>query len=343
MYAHSSTVPVSVVIPTYNCSRFLPETIGSVLAQTARPFEIIVIDDGSTDDTRDRMHSYLSHVIYRYQANQGVSAARNHGVRLASGKFVAFLDADDVWHPRKLELQLQAFRQREDLGLLGTGAIDWPDYLFTEIIAEPGNRLSAISWSDLAVKNRLTTSSVMARSRILRAAGEFDTLLQGPEDRDLWLRIARIASVANLDLLLTGYREVPGSVSKQPQKCQAGMLRILSKLDHEDSWKGERWLRRKAYGYLHHACSQIYLENRLYANAIVNLLRSFAWYPLPFGRDEVQTRFERPKRFIVTVLRMFHLISDKPRHRTSTEPRVSASINKKDCSAISAPVSANVS
>ena len=282
-------------------------------------------------------------MIYRYQANQGVSAARNHGVRLASGEFIAFLDSDDVWHPRKLELQLQAFSQRKDLGLLGTRAIDWPDQAFTEIIADSGNRLSPISWSDLAVKNRLTTSSVMARSSILRAAGEFDTLLQGPEDRDLWLRIARIASVANLDLPLTGYRSVPGSVSKQPQRCQAGMLRILSKLDQEDAWKGQRWLRRKAYGYLYHACSQIYLENRLYGEAIVNLLRSYAWYPLPFRRDEVKTRFERPKRFIVTVLRMLHLRSEELRLRNSTESQVSPSSNETECSAIGAAVSANIS
>lgn len=295
---------VSVVIPTFNSGRYLPEAIESALAQSAAPREVIVIDDGSTDDTRERIRPYMSRINYRYQSNQGVSAARNQGLRVASGEFIAFLDSDDVWHPRKLELQLQAFSQQKDLGLLGTGAIDWPDYPFTEIIPESGNRLSTISWSDMAVKNRLTTSSVMARSRILRAAGEFDTLLQGPEDRDLWLRIARIASVANLDLPLTGYREVPGSVSKQPQKCQAGMLRILSKLDHENSWKGERWLRRKAYGYLYHACSQIYIEHRLYEQAIVSLLRSYAWYPLPFRRTEVGTSLERPKRLVITAIRM---------------------------------------
>jgi len=334
---------VSVVIPTFNSGRYLPEAIESALAQSAAPREVIVIDDGSTDDTRERIRPYMSRINYRYQSNQGVSAARNQGLRVASGEFIAFLDSDDVWHPRKLELQLQAFSQQKDLGLLGTGAIDWPDYPFTEIIPESGNRLSTISWSDMAVKNRLTTSSIMARSRILRAAGEFDTLLQGPEDRDLWLRIARIASVANLDLPLTGYREVPGSVSKQPQKCQAGMLRILSKLDHENSWKGERWLRRKAYGYLYHACSQIYLENRLYGEAIVNLMRSYAWYPLPFERDEVKTRFERPKRFIVTVLRMLHIRSDDQRIRHSTESQGSSSSNNADCSAFFAPVSTNIS
>jgi len=334
---------VSVVIPTFNSGRYLPEAIESALAQSAAPREVIVIDDGSTDDTRERIRPYMSRINYRYQSNQGVSAARNQGLRVASGEFIAFLDSDDVWHPRKLELQLQAFSQQKDLGLLGTGAIDWPDYPFTEIIPESGNRLSTISWSDMAVKNRLTTSSVMARSRILRAAGEFDTLLQGPEDRDLWLRIARIASVANLDLPLTGYREVPGSVSKQPQKCQAGMLRILSKLDQENAWKGQRWLRRKAYGYVYHACSQIYLENRLYGEAIVNLMRSYAWYPLPFERDEVKTRFERPKRFIVTVLRMLHIRSDDQRIRHSTESQGSSSSNNADCSAFFAPVSTNIS
>ena len=109
-----------------------------------------MIDDGSTDDTRERIRPYMSRINYRYQSNQGVSAARNQGLRVASGEFIAFLDSDDVWHPRKLELQLQAFSQQKDLGLLGTGAIDWPDYPFTEIIPEYGNRLSTNSWSDMA-------------------------------------------------------------------------------------------------------------------------------------------------------------------------------------------------
>ena len=163
-----------------------------------------------------------------------------------------------------------------------------------------------ISWSDLVVKNRLTTSSVVARASVLRVAGEFDTSLQGPEDRDLWIRIARIARVGNLDLPLTGYRLAPGSVSMQPHRCRQGMLRILSKLDDGDAWRGSLWLRRKAYAYVYHSCSYIFLENGLCGQAIGNLMKSILWYPLPFRRDEVKTSLERPKRLIKAALRMVH-------------------------------------
>src|SRR5208337_4579078 len=111
---------VSVVIPTYNRGELLIETIESILAQTAKPGEVIVVDDGSTDDTQERLARYADRVRYVRQPNQGVAAARNHGVREARGKWIAFIDSDDVWHPRKLECQLRVLADHPDLGILGT-------------------------------------------------------------------------------------------------------------------------------------------------------------------------------------------------------------------------------
>ena len=124
---------VSVVIPSYNLGRLLTQAIDSVLAQTVVPSEIIVVDDGSTDDTQVRLEPYSGRIRCIRQGNRGVSAARNRGIREASGQLIAFLDADDVWHPRKLELQLAAFEDRPDLGLLGTGQFDWPTTAFPEM------------------------------------------------------------------------------------------------------------------------------------------------------------------------------------------------------------------
>src|SRR5437764_1208122 len=97
--------PVSVVIPTYNSARYIGDAVESVLAQTLPPAEIIVIDDGSQDDTAQRISPLLDRVTYRFQKNAGVSAARNLGVSIAQQPLVAFLDADDVWHPAKLQKQ----------------------------------------------------------------------------------------------------------------------------------------------------------------------------------------------------------------------------------------------
>src|SRR3954451_14848952 len=108
---------ISVIIPSYNSARWISEAVDSVLAQTLVPQQIIVVDDGSRDDTRSRVRRYGPPVEYIYQPNQGVSAARNTGMQAATGEFVAFLDADDVWHPRKAEFQLRVFSERPDVAL----------------------------------------------------------------------------------------------------------------------------------------------------------------------------------------------------------------------------------
>src|SRR5262245_22134264 len=214
---------VSVVIPTYNSGPLVVEAVRSVLAQSRPAAEIIVIDDGSTDDTRERLADFASQIRYIHQPNQGVAAARNHGVRAASCEWVAFLDADDVWHPRKLEYQLVALEARPDLVLLGTATLDWP------VCSWPADALNGprqpiqVEWKRLLVKNYFTTSSVMVRRSILEQAGPFDTTLQGPEDYDLWLRIAELGPVANLPLPLTGYRAVSGSLSRQAARMERDM------------------------------------------------------------------------------------------------------------------------
>jgi glycosyltransferase involved in cell wall biosynthesis len=102
------TPRVSIIIPTYNRSSIVPRAIESVLQQTWSDYELIVIDDGSTDDTHDRLQDYEGRIQYVYQANRGFSAARNAGVKLANGEWIAFLDSDDLWHPTKLERQFEA-------------------------------------------------------------------------------------------------------------------------------------------------------------------------------------------------------------------------------------------
>jgi glycosyltransferase involved in cell wall biosynthesis len=144
---------VSVIIPTYNSAALVTAAVQSALAQTLPPAEVIVVDDGSIDDTRQRLSTYRAR--YLHQLNQGVAAARNHGLREASGDFIAFLDADDVWHPRKLELQIAAIAANPDLVLLGTSVFDWPIEQPTSV-----NRAGIIKpmpWRKLAVKNHLVT------------------------------------------------------------------------------------------------------------------------------------------------------------------------------------------
>jgi glycosyltransferase involved in cell wall biosynthesis len=313
-----SSSTVSVVIPTYNRAHLVTKAVASALAQTVPPLEVIVVDDGSTDDTRTRLSPYGTSCRYLYQTNQGVSAARNLGIGEARGEFIAFLDSDDVWHPRKLEYQLRALGERPEVGLLGTGAMEWPASSFPEIATYDAGRVRLLPWSTIAVRNGLGTSSVMTRSAVLKAAGGFDPVMKGSEERDLWLRIAEVSSVAILDLPLVGWCVFAGGLGLQPDKCRAGMLRTLRKLDEKGAWKGRRWLRRKAYAYVYNACSYTYIHNHLYWCGVGNVLRSIACYPLPFGRDDVSTPFERPKRLVLAMLRILRLAAAEPGHGVAT-------------------------
>ena len=172
-----------------------------MVSQSFPPAEIIVVDDGSQDETRQRLDSYKGCIRYVYQANAGVAAARNQGLRLASGDAIAFLDADDFWHPAKLEIQAAALAARPDLGLLATRVFDWPRPTLPEIAHGPEAPVGLIPWERLAIKNRITTSSVLVRRSVLQQVGEFDTGLYGPEDYDLWLRIAEMAPLPSSNFL----------------------------------------------------------------------------------------------------------------------------------------------
>jgi glycosyltransferase involved in cell wall biosynthesis len=305
-----NTAPVSVVIPSFNAGRFVTQAVDSVLAQTVVPAEIIVVDDGSVDETRQLLEPYSDKIRYLYQDNQGVSTARNLGMANARQEYIAFLDADDVWHPSKIELQMRVLSLHPELGMLSTQEFPWPAEKFPTIDS-PGS-LTFAPWSRLVVRNYLNTSSIVVRRPVQVRAGLFDRTIQGPEDRDLWLRIAEIAPVASLELPLMGYRNVPGSLSKQAARCQEGMLRILEKLDERNVWQGRRLLRRKAYSHVYHACSYIHGAAGDYRSAIGNEFKSLFWYPFPYGKDVSPTPFARMKRLLVDLLRLFHLKTPDP-------------------------------
>lgn len=304
--------PVSVVIPSYNSAAYVADAIESVLAQTLPAAEIIVIDDGSTDETAALLRRYRGRIRSIHQENGGVSAARNRGVHAANGDFIAFLDADDIWHPSKLEFQMQAFNRIPSLGLLGTRYVVLPAP-FPRIEEMPSDLYQFIHWQQLTVRNYLCASSVIARSSIVNIAGEFDTDLQGPEDRDLWLRIAEFSTAVNLNLALVGYRIVPGSVSRQPERCISSLKRIIAKLDQRQAWRGRWLLRRKALSYIEHEAADLHRCAGNVRRAIGHSLRSFAMYPFPYRPSETEVSLERLKRLGSILLRLMHVRPPYPR------------------------------
>lgn len=187
-----SNALVSVVIPTYNNAAFIAQAVRSVLGQSYPHVEIIVIDDGSTDDTGVSLQPFMSRIHYHYQENQGVSAARNAGISLANGRYIAFLDGDDQYLPDKLEKQVALMEAHPEAGCCHSGWI---------MVSEEDGAMSetAVSpWQDapqLTLKNWLLWKPVFLGAMLFRRewlilAGGFDPSLPQAEDVDLLLRLA---------------------------------------------------------------------------------------------------------------------------------------------------------
>ncbi len=199
---------VTVVIPTFNHGRYVVEAVESVLAQTVRPLQIVVVDDGSTDDTRDRLMPYLDRIEYVYKTNAGLSAARNTGIERARGEWVAFLDADDVWGPHKTELQLQAVAEHPKAMLVGAAdSRQWPLPPLPEKVA-----WRLITVDDLIFRTVFGPSSALIRRAAFNEVGLFDEKLSPVADRDMWFRIATKHSVVCVERLA-------GTIGQRPDKC----------------------------------------------------------------------------------------------------------------------------
>jgi glycosyltransferase involved in cell wall biosynthesis len=290
---------VSVVIPAYNCEQWVSEAVASVLGQTVPPDEVFVVDDGSTDDTRARLAPFMERIRYEQQSNQGVAEARNRGVAVATGDLIAFLDADDAWHPRKLEVQLAALREHPEIGLLASESFDWPGEWDDEVHGGP----RIVPWAKLVVRNRIATSSVIVRRKVLEEAGPFDPMLLGPEDIDLWLRIAERTTVAVLPARLVGYRDVAGSLGRRAETMEQGLRRILGKLDARGSFEGRWLLRRKAQSYTGYSCAYMYGAAGEPLRALTRLVESFIRYPLPYQAAEVRRPLARPRLLAAMLVR----------------------------------------
>jgi glycosyltransferase involved in cell wall biosynthesis len=235
---------VGVIIPVYNGALYIDKCIQSVLAQTFQDFEIVVVDDGSTDNTAQVVQAISdTRVEYVYQANRGPSAARNTGIRCSRGDFIAFLDSDDLWLPSKLEKQLQCFNQAEGAGLVHCSVI---------IVDAAGNvvrcqeaRSEGRILDDLLLENSIATSSTMVPRKVLEHVGLFPEGVSRGEDWALWMRIAANYPVAAVQIPLVVYTLLPGGLAKNAIALRDDMLRSLAQAF--DSFARHRaHLRRKA-------------------------------------------------------------------------------------------------
>ena len=273
---------ITVVIPSYNYGRFVASAVESALAQTYANREVIVVDDGSTDDTRQRLTPYLSQIRYIHQENAGLSAARNTAIRAAAGEWIALLDADDVWHPRKLEVQMRClWEQTPDVGLLATDLFtdqrsSWPN------VDDGHGEVVRFTLEDVLGVCRFGPSSVLIRKSCLEAVGLFDSALRSVEDRDMWIRLAGVCTMAKLTLPLLFYRIHAAGLSNKCVQMEQNELRVLDKAFSQVPALRGRWLlRRQSYSHAAYTSAQLFRGNGFQAAALWRMLRSFYYWPLP--------------------------------------------------------------
>ncbi|MED5463013.1 MAG: glycosyltransferase family A protein [Myxococcota bacterium] len=262
--------PVTVIIPTFNRAHVLERALDSVYAQSAAPAEVIVVDDGSTDATSTLVKERFPGARYCYQSNQGVSAARNRGISMATQPWVAFLDSDDEWLPKKLKRQGEALEEN-------------PGYLFChtdEIWIRRGRRVNPMNkhakpegwiFPECLPLCCVSPSSVMLHRDLLEEVGGFDESLPACEDYDLWLRVASRYPVLLVDeLLINKYGGHEDQLSHKHWGMDRFRIQALEKVLH-GSELGEE-------------------NRRLAREMLTNKLEIFLQGAKKRGRDDAETR-----------------------------------------------------
>ena len=283
---------VSVVIPAYNYAHYLPEAMDSVLQQDYPHFELIIVDDGSTDNTPAVVANYGNRARYIHQKNAGLPAARNTGIRHAHFSYVMFLDADDLLLPGQLRAAMRA------LAALPAefAIIAFP----TENMDQHGNPLPTkqlaptaareITLRDILLKTRFGTTGLLAKKSAFDDCGNFDETLRSSEDRDMWIRIASRRKIFLHNERLIRIRRHAVSMSKNSDRMKANTHRVISK-----AWRDRRvphsdiafWLR--VHSFRHFQAAWMYHDEGRPAAAVRDLLISlllWPWFPQPQQLNE---------------------------------------------------------
>jgi len=199
---------VSVIVPTHNCS-YLPNAIDSILGQTFKDYEIIVVDDGSTDNTKALLSKFNGKIKYLYQDNKGPSSARNLGIKESEGQYIGFLDADDAWLSEKLEKEVNFLDKNTDFGMVTCDA--YATEARNERIIVPSMAAQRRMHSGFVLKkvlreNFLLMLNVLIRREVLDDIGLFDEKRLFCEDYDLWVRVAKKYKIGYVNEVLAKYR-----------------------------------------------------------------------------------------------------------------------------------------
>ena len=275
---------VSIITPAYNAAQYLGAAIQSVIGQTYTDWELIIVDDGSTDNTRALVRSYLGStgdkLRYLFQSNRGLPAARNKGIQAAKGEFVAILDADDVWLPIRLERGVAVMDRSAQVGLVHSkvARIDVNGAVVSFPVFPRKYLSGKIAPHLLTRRAHISCPTVLFRRQCLDVVGAFDETMRATEDRDLWFRIAEQYEIAYLDDVLAYARLTPASMSSDSDRMLKGQLVFVRK--HYDRHACGRIALLRALGQIYREQGDIYFSRGQVSRSVGHYSRSVLYNPL---------------------------------------------------------------
>ncbi len=280
----SLTIPkVSVIIPAYNAMNFLPQTVESVLKQTFTNFEILIVNDGSKDNIKEWYENNIKdpRVKLISQENKGLSAARNLGIAVTKGEYIAFLDADDLWKPKKLEKQVRCFEKDPKVGLVytWTAFIDELDNPIGRIIS---SNIEGNAWEKMVVNDKISNgSSAMVRRICFDKVGLFDSNVNSTSDRDMWIRIAEHYSFAVVKEPLTLYRRHSQNMTNNYKLIMEDLHQVFEKTFKSAPIESQ-YLRSRCYAWMNIYIAWLFIDKKDYKQAIYFRRQALLHYPFIF-------------------------------------------------------------
>jgi glycosyltransferase involved in cell wall biosynthesis len=294
MSTPDSNIKISTVIPAFNAERFLPRCLASVFAQTLKSFEVIVVDDGSTDNTAGLAAELGATVAQR--KNGGLSAARNTGIQVATGEWIALLDADDLWAPQKLERQVVSIRP--DTVLVYTGITTFNDNgVRVEIPAIDPVQARKV----LRYRNPIIPSTALVRRDAVTLNGGFREDIRACEDWEMWVRLKRLGQFEAVVEPLLDYYIYPGSLSANPGRMLDAFERILDTTLVADLDGCNRWSWKQRIRAVQLASAGLIARDNGLKGDLDYMFQSLRAWPSPFFQPQ------RFLQFAVSLKNALHL------------------------------------
>jgi len=299
---------VSILLPSFNRAHLLYRAIKSILSQTFQDFELIIVDDGSSDNTEEVVKSFKdSRIIYiRHDKNKGASAARNTGLQVAGGEYIAFQDSDDEWLPEKLEKQIKVFETAPSgVGVVYTSFWKYLNNNDKIYIPDPQiKQKEGCIFKELLKHNLIGLPTAIIRKECFEKVGKFDEELFCLEDWDLFIRISRYYQFMFIDepLVLSYY--TPGSVNEQEGNIKVNALKIILQKNWRDLVIDEHLLARHYFNIGNLLCLDGKVkEGRKFLIESVKLdplnIKSLLAFALSFGGEVFYKKIKRAKNILI--------------------------------------------